>query len=149
MGPAMQAGVCVDASFYLTILMPDEDDSVSRRIWREWQDESIPLWAPSLFPWECANGVRQAVRTGRIEPDAAPDLLLQMLDSPVGLVSAEEHLMFAWRDFVVAHDLPAVYDAAYLALASHLDCEFWTADLKLYRTVGHALPWVRAVGFED
>ncbi len=144
-----QPTVCVDASFYLTILLPDEDDSLSLRVWQQWQSESVLLLAPSLFPWECANSVRQAARTGRIEPDEADHLLAQMLDSPVGLVSVEEYLMSAWRDFVVAYDMPAVYDAAYLALASHLDCELWTADLKLYRRVCDELPWVRAVAYED
>ena len=144
-----QPTVCVDASFYLTILLPDEDDSASLAVWQGWQDAEADLCVPPGFPWECANAVRQAVKRERVTAEWAHEAITRIMRCAVTIVPVEEHLMFAWRDFVVAYDMPAVYDAAYLALASHLDCELWTADLRLYRTVGHALPWVRAVGFED
>jgi predicted nucleic acid-binding protein len=41
--------------------------------------------------------------------------------------------------------LPAAYDAHYLALADWLGGEFWTADRRLAKAVGEALPWVRLV----
>ncbi len=42
-------------------------------------------------------------------------------------------------------DLPATYDAHYLALAENLGTELWTADEKLIKAVGTALPWVRSL----
>ena len=42
-----------------------------------------------------------------------------------------------------AFGLPAAYDAHYLALAEHHECELWTADRRLLRTVGNSLPFVR------
>ena len=140
--------VCVDASLYLRVLMPDETDPQVRLMWQQWRDASVAVWAPPLFRWECANGLRQAVRTGRLDPDAARKLLLDMLGAPVGLASVDELLVSAWHTFVVPYDMPAVYDAAYLALARSLECELWTADRRLYRLVGKALPWVKAVGIE-
>jgi predicted nucleic acid-binding protein len=44
------------------------------------------------------------------------------------------------------HDLPAAYDAHYLALSDLLGCEFWTADVRLLRRVQGALPFVRWLG---
>ena len=41
--------------------------------------------------------------------------------------------------------LAAACDAHYLALAEMLECELWTADGRLARAVGPALPWVRLV----
>jgi len=43
-------------------------------------------------------------------------------------------------------NLPAAYDAYYLALAEMLGCEFWTADKKLCNTVKDSLPWVKFLG---
>ena len=44
------------------------------------------------------------------------------------------------------YDRPEAYDTAYLAVAQIEECEFWTADRKLYRAVGDQLKWVRLVG---
>ena len=43
------------------------------------------------------------------------------------------------------HDLPAAYDAHYLALSQLLGCEFWTDDQRLLQQVGDRLPYVRAL----
>ena len=45
-----------------------------------------------------------------------------------------------------ALDLPATYDAHYLALAEHLGCELWTDDQRLIRHVATSLPFVRWIG---
>ena len=44
-----------------------------------------------------------------------------------------------------AHNLPAAYDAHYLALAETLTCDLWSDDQRLIRTVGGALSCVRAI----
>ncbi|MBD3291941.1 MAG: hypothetical protein GF393_03390 [Armatimonadia bacterium] len=51
-----------------------------------------------------------------------------------------------WDQFVAPFDgCVTPYDAAYLLIASHLDCDLWTADDRLVRTVGDQLPWVRSL----
>ena len=44
-----------------------------------------------------------------------------------------------------SHNLPATYDAHYLALAEYLSCELWTDDQRLLRRVGSSLPFVRGI----
>ena len=44
-----------------------------------------------------------------------------------------------------AFGLPAAYDAHYLALAEHFECELWTADRRLLRAVGSGPPFVRPI----
>ena len=43
-------------------------------------------------------------------------------------------------------DLPATYDAHYLALALRENCEYWTADTRLWNSVKRKLSWVRWLG---
>jgi predicted nucleic acid-binding protein len=43
-------------------------------------------------------------------------------------------------------DRPTAYDAQYLAVAERLNCEFWTADEKLFNAVQQSLNWVKWVG---
>jgi len=44
------------------------------------------------------------------------------------------------------YNLPAAYDAHYLALAEAFGCELWTDDQRLLRRVGGALDFVRWIG---
>jgi predicted nucleic acid-binding protein len=55
---------------------------------------------------------------------------------------------FHLRAFELADRLgrPAAYDSHYLALAEHLDCEFWTADERLVNAVEGMLPRVKWLG---
>lgn len=47
-------------------------------------------------------------------------------------------------ELTVLHNLPAAYDAHYVALAEQLACAFWTDDQRLLHTLGGVLPAVRA-----
>ena len=44
------------------------------------------------------------------------------------------------------HELAAVYDAHYVALAQMLGCSLWTADRNLVNAVQEKLPFVRWIG---
>ncbi len=140
--------VCIDASFFTRTLLPDERDPEVDRQWTALLSDDAAIVAPTLFPWECSNAVLQAMRRGRIAVPRAERALLDITRARVALVSIEEHLIYVWQSFVTRYDMPAVYDATYLAVADMLGCELWTADRRLYRTVGHALPWVVPCGFE-
>jgi predicted nucleic acid-binding protein len=43
------------------------------------------------------------------------------------------------------HDLPAAYDAHYVALAERLRCILWTDDQRLLRALSGRLPFVRPI----
>lgn len=42
--------------------------------------------------------------------------------------------------------LPATYDAHYLAVSELMECDYWTADLRLLRQIGRKLDFVRWIG---
>jgi len=142
---AQPEAACIDASIFVKVLLPDERDPGVDAAWKSLLQADIPLFAPVLFRWETSNAVLQAVRRGRITKSDALELLGEIVTAPITVMPTGDLLLDAWRNFVLPFDMPAVYDSVYLALAHWLDCEFWTADRRLYRLVREALPWVRMV----
>ena len=141
--------VCVDASLAIKLLVDEADSTEALAQWETWVRSGTMIYAPRLFVWECANAVRCAVVQGRLPADEAVDAIQRLTDIDVDLVNVEDDVVHVYRSFVAKYDMPAVYDATYLAAADMLGCELWTADRRLYRTVGHALPWVMPFGFDD
>ncbi len=146
---ASDDSVCVDASFAIKLLVDESDSAEAMVQWETWVKNGTMIYAPRLFVWECANAVRRAVVQDRLPATEAVDALQRLTGIDVDLVNVEDDVVRVYRSFVAKYDMPAVYDATYLAVADMLGCELWTADKRLYRTVGHALPWVVPFGFED
>lgn len=65
---------------------------------------------------------------------AIPDLPIEMFDDP--------DLHPRALEFAMHFNLPATYDAHYLALADQRGCEFWTNDRRLHAAVTPDLPWI-------
>ncbi len=139
--------VCVDASFYVQIMMPDEESAEADAVWQHWLYRGTDIHAPSLFRWECLNALRRAILRDRLLPARAIEARAALLAVPVIFVPMEDEAARVW-DFVIEYDLPTVYDALYLAVADDLSCELWTEDHRLYRAVRDRLPWVRCSSLE-
>lgn len=103
-----------------------------------------PIIAPPLLPSEVANIIRQRQRRGQLELDDARAILASFLALPIALLSPET---LYDRALILAHeyDLPAVYDAQYIALAELLGAALWTADRRLARSLGGGLPFVHVL----
>jgi predicted nucleic acid-binding protein len=63
----------------------------------------------------------------------------------VRLSTRREVIPIAW-ELAKQFSRPQIYDATYLAVAQINDCDFWTADEKLYNVVRDELDWVRWLG---
>lgn len=141
--------VCLDASFYITIIMPDEASAEAEAIFSSWVEHGSALHAPSIFVWECLNAIRRAAVAQRLSQARAKETCAEILDLPITLASIEDRAQRVWDSYVLEFDLPTVYDALYLTLADGLGCELWTEDHRLYRTVHDQLPWVRCASLES
>jgi len=135
--------VCVDASIVIhTVVGPEEMDL--RRLWADWREAGRSAVAPRLLLYETANGLYRLSRAGTLKGGELGEAFAAVLALPVEYrdsASMHERAL----ELAQAYSLPAAYDAHYLALAEGLGAEFWTADRRLGRKVGHALPWVRVV----
>lgn len=121
--------IVVDASVTLAWCLADESDELATRaLERVVAETGI---APAHWPLEVANGLRTAVRHGRLSPDELPrlgrllgDLAIEV--HPVDLSTAVGGVLSVALD----HGLSA-YDAAYLDLAMFKGVAIATLDDEL------------------
>lgn len=136
--------VCVDASFIMRLLTSQNSDSPYDQRWNQWQASNTTPVAPTLIMYEVSNGLYRYSRAGQITPEEAEQLLERALNLGIRFYGdADLHrqpLKIAQR-----HNLPATYDAHYLALAEREGIELWTADQRLFNAVHSSLPWVNLV----
>lgn len=132
--------VCVDANLVVRLLLDPADEAVNR-LWERWESESRQLVAPTLFRYEVINAFHQYRRAGLMDAPAARAAMDGFMDLSIKVF---DDVILHQQAFDLAERfaLPAAYDAHYLALAQHLDTEFWTGDEKLTNTVHPTLSWV-------
>jgi predicted nucleic acid-binding protein len=139
----MSNTVVIDANIALKWVLNEQDSDIATALLAEWTKKSITIIAPSLLLYEVTNILYRHVRTGKITPDTARAGIHTLLRAVVPLFT---HIpVISLRAIALANHfgLPATYDTYYLALAEHEECEFWTADTRLWRAVKDEFPWVR------
>ena len=136
--------VCVDASIILRhILRPD--DSPIQKLWQSWISEETHLVAPTLLFYEVTNGLYQQQKNNILSPETIWQTLELSLELPITLVN-EANLHLKAREIAMRYNLPATYDAHYLALAEWMDIELWTADQRLVNTLKpFKVKWVKGI----
>jgi len=135
----------VDASVAVKWLIKEDLSDQADRLYADAAAASTPLVAALHFPNEVVNAIHQQRRRGTLTETVADIAVADFARFNVELRAAPDH---APRAYAVAKQfgLPAIYDALYLVIARDLDAVFWTADERLLRTVGAAIPWVRWIG---
>lgn len=136
--------VCIDASMVLRhVLLPD--DGPVQKTWRSWTSKGINLVAPSLLFYEVTNALYQQQKSQYLSAETIWATLEYSLDLPITLVN-EKNLHLRAREIAMKYNLPATYDAHYLALAEWMDIELWTADKRLVNTLKpFKVNWVKGV----
>lgn len=117
----------LDVSSALPLVYDDEVGPDTERIESALSAGEV-AYVPTLWRYEMANGLCQAERRGRIDPDGATAMLDLLADLPIEEVdtSAAYSLLGASR----IHGLTA-YDTAYLLLAQRLAIPLATRDVRL------------------
>ncbi len=133
--------LCLDANILIRRVTEPDNASI-QDLWRGWRSAQREFVAPVLLRFEVTNALHR-LRRARVVSDRTTHLLLDAALAESITLYADQNLHAAALDFAARFDLPAAYDAHYLALADRLDVEFWTADRRLAHTVRQHLPWVR------
>jgi len=137
--------VCVDASIVLRYVLQPENAPV-QKLWQSWVSDEISLVAPTLLFYEVTNGLYQQQRNQVLSAETIWQTLELSLELPITLVS-EANLHLKAREVAMRYNLPATYDAHYLALAEWMEIDLWTADSRLINTLKpFKVKWVKGVG---
>jgi predicted nucleic acid-binding protein len=141
----MNSQVCVDASLIIWSLLPFPLSGQAKRLLNGWQNTETILIAPALLAFEVTASLRRLVYLKEITPAEGEEAFIRFRSIKVRLSHRQSIFPLAW-DLARQFNRPRAYDTAYLALAQLNQCEFWTADERLYNAVKEKLNWVRWVG---
>ncbi len=137
--------VCVDASIVVAVVTTEVFSQPALVRWNEWvRGEQQPV-APRLLAYEISSALRRKVLRGVLSPEDARRALVLALGLNIHFPEPA-YLPLDAFDLVSRLGCPTVYDACYVALAAQLECEFWTADERLYNIVREKLSFVRWLG---
>jgi predicted nucleic acid-binding protein len=136
--------ICIDASVAAKWLFPEEHSVEAVGLLQQALQEAEPIMAPSLLQIEVANIIRQQMRRGIVDLDSARALLAAFLQVPIAILAPRD---LHDRALVVSNELnlPATYDAYYIALAEQYSAILWTADQRLLRSLRGTRPFVRDI----
>jgi predicted nucleic acid-binding protein len=144
--------ICIDASFVVRFITGKNPDSPADQLWKQWQQSRSIMVVPTLFFYEVSNALHRYAVSGQLTQQEVQALLDRVLGFDLSSYGDSElhrqALKIAQRE-----NLPAAYDAHYLALAERLETEFWTGDRlcrleenrRLFNTVRSRLTWVHLV----
>lgn len=128
--------VVIDSSLLIALISGDERSPEVHRRFLEWIEAGMDLHAPVLLWYEVVSGVAQLAYDRKIPAASMKDLLSGLEDLPV----ISHLLVDRARPVEIAIRLRTrkAYDAAYLALAEHLQAELWTLDKRLFNNASQA-----------
>ena len=126
--------VCVDASIIISLVTSEAQSQKALALWSNWMQEDVHVVAPSLLNYEVTSALRRKVARGIISHEDAR-LSLELFSSlDIEFVDQPDLSLRAY-DIAFRYNLPAAYDAFYLAVSEILGCDFWTSDERLCNTI--------------
>ncbi|MGH3882072.1 MAG: type II toxin-antitoxin system VapC family toxin [Pseudonocardiaceae bacterium] len=113
-------------------------------VWERLVQLDGDLIAPRLLHYEVANALYQQHRAGRVSAELAALQLDRCLRLPIEL-HGDARLHSRALELACEHQLPATYDAHYVALAERFRVPLWTCDRRLAKEMGEGPPEVHLV----
>lgn len=138
----MNSPVCIDAGVLIKLVVEEPGSDYVDRLWEEWIVNGNPILAPALVQYEVAGVLRDRAHRRQLPEALARSALSAALNMEgLEVVNSVDMHLRAW-ELALRLGL-GTYDATYLALAEMRNCELWTADRRLYRSVQGKLDYVR------
>jgi predicted nucleic acid-binding protein len=138
----MTTPLCPDSNLFLKLWIEEPDSEAVQRLIAGWINDDRVLVAPSLFAYEVTSVLRSAAHRQRITAEDASRGLIEFRALDVQLLrppGLHDRALALATEF----QRPNAYDTHYMAIAEELDCEFWTADERLYNAVREGFPLIR------
>jgi predicted nucleic acid-binding protein len=139
--------VVIDASVAALAVRPDAWSILAERAWEAWRLAGTEIYAPQLWRYEVTSFIRKTLARGELEVDEAQAGLAAALALEVTLVPADDELCRSALHWAERINQTAAYDSFYLALASRLQADFWSADRRLINSARQTgVRWAHWVG---
>lgn len=132
--------LCLDASFLvnaLTAKLTDEHEA----LWVSWLAAERPMIAPRLARYEVANALHKARRKGKVDEPLVQRAMRELVALPISMPD-DDALPFEALAIADTLNMPATYDAHYVALAARYGAEQWTSDHGLWSAASPRFPQV-------
>ena len=123
-----------DASLAIKVIVPETGSDKADVLFDRWASEGVQLIAPAFFEVETDILRQKASLRRELTADQAQRAFASLRALPIKTKHSAEQRERAW-EIASEFQFPTVYDATYLALAELSQCEFWTADEKLFKQV--------------
>ena len=140
----MNSKVCIDASFFLKLVLPEDYSEKVHIIWTEWVNKRKNIYAPYLLIYEIHSVIRNKVYRKELtleEGITASDVLGEQ---DIIFYYSPMSVKVAW-DLAKRYNRPTLYDSFYMAVAKEIESELWTADRKLVNSLNDEIAWVKSV----
>ncbi|MBA2518046.1 MAG: type II toxin-antitoxin system VapC family toxin [Chloroflexia bacterium] len=138
--------ICVDSSVVVKQIIDEDHSPQTQALFAMATRQRVVMVAPQLLMMEVGNVLlKKTRRPSVITPREALASFRDALDLGILLEDPESLHDNALR-IAVSFQLPAIYDAYYLALAADAKCDFWTAGPRLMRALAGRVPSVRWIG---
>lgn len=125
------AGVVIDSSFLIAVLIEEEHSAWASEAMLQMDDETF--LAPGLLVWEAASVLQNKVRRGHISPSERAIVLERFDNLAIELHLPPEPAELLPLIALSEHAGLTVYDSAYLLLASQEDAGLASLDRDLVR----------------
>lgn len=140
----MNSKVCIDASFLLKLVLPEDYSEKVHIIWAEWINTTKSVHAPYLLIYEVHSVIRNKAYRKELTLNEGITALEVLMEQEIIFYHSPGTAKVAWN-FAKKYNRPTLYDSFYLAVAKEIESEFWTADKKLVNSLNNEIPWVRSV----
>jgi predicted nucleic acid-binding protein len=139
--------ICVDASLAAKWVLPEDYSDKALALFSATAQAGERIIAPPLLPIEVTNIIRRRMlaATAPLSLTQATTALERFLAFPVRL-EAPAGLYRRALTLSETYQLPAAYDAHYLALSQMRSCMLWTDDRRLLRLLGGRFPSIAWIG---
>jgi predicted nucleic acid-binding protein len=142
--------MCIDASVAIKWVLPEDGSDRALALANNARVRRERMVAPHLLPIETSNIIRRHARRDGLTREEALRLFAAFERFGVAIGPREpaprSQLHRRAIEIAVELELPATYDAHYLALAELRRCQLWTADRNLLNAARDRFPLLRWLG---
>ncbi|MEK7276721.1 MAG: type II toxin-antitoxin system VapC family toxin [Chloroflexota bacterium] len=131
--------IVIDSGVVIKWFLPEDDSTTAETIQSQLERGDVILLAPELLLAEVANILWK--KRSQLGEEEATRIIDSVISTGIWIVGMEPLIREAYR---IARQFDrTAYDSTYIALARERDCDFVTADERLFNAVSSREPRVK------